>query len=123
MVYIDLDGFKAFNDSYGHSTGDRVLQVVADRLRGSCRPQDLPARLGGDEFAIIVHLPADVPAARAAEGLAQRVLACLGGTITVGQLVLPGRASIGVAVADDRLLEAAGRGGVCSAGDGAPTAA
>lgn len=123
VVYIDLDGFKAFNDSYGHSIGDRVLQVVADRLRGSCRPQDLPARLGGDEFAIVVHLPVDVPAAHAAEGLAQRVLACLGGTITVGQLVLPGRASIGVAVAGDRLPEAAGRSERGSAGDSALTAA
>jgi diguanylate cyclase (GGDEF)-like protein len=101
VVYVDLDGFKAFNDGYGHGVGDRVLEVVAERLRGSCRPQDLPARLGGDEFAVVVRLPGDVPAQQAADGLGRRVLACLGGTITVGQLVLPGRASVGVAVAAD----------------------
>ncbi|WP_328292642.1 EAL domain-containing protein [Kineococcus sp. NBC_00420] len=109
VVYIDLDGFKAFNDSYGHGVGDQVLQVVAERLRASCRPQDLPARLGGDEFAVIVRLPGDVEAGQAAHGLGQRLLACLGGTVTVGQLVLPGRASIGIAVADDAIHDAAAR--------------
>lgn len=53
VLYLDLDGFKAINDSYGHSAGDEVLLTVAHRLRRTVRPGDTTARLGGDEFAIL----------------------------------------------------------------------
>ncbi len=52
MMVLDIDHFKAFNDSYGHAVGDRVLQGVAERLRESLRPQDLVARIGGEEFLV-----------------------------------------------------------------------
>jgi diguanylate cyclase (GGDEF)-like protein len=55
LFLIDLDHFKRVNDRYGHSLGDRVLQVVAERLRTVTRPSDLLARLGGDEFAVISY--------------------------------------------------------------------
>ena len=54
ITYIDLDGFKHVNDRYGHDEGDRVLQVVAQTLRGSIRRPDTLARLGGDEFALLL---------------------------------------------------------------------
>ena len=51
---IDLDGFKAANDQYGHLAGNRILQAVAAGLRQNCRAGDLVARLGGDEFVIVM---------------------------------------------------------------------
>ncbi|MGZ3446544.1 MAG: GGDEF domain-containing protein [Myxococcaceae bacterium] len=52
VAMLDLDGFKAFNDAFGHPAGDRALQVVASRLRASVRKSDLVARYGGEEFVV-----------------------------------------------------------------------
>jgi diguanylate cyclase (GGDEF)-like protein len=54
LLLIDLDGFKAVNDTAGHLAGDHVLQVVGRVLLENCRATDFPARLGGDEFAVIL---------------------------------------------------------------------
>ena len=54
LLVVDLDGFKAVNDTAGHEAGDRVLQTIGRIIRENCRTTDIPARLGGDEFAVIV---------------------------------------------------------------------
>jgi diguanylate cyclase (GGDEF)-like protein len=54
LLVVDLDGFKAVNDTAGHEAGDRVLQAVGRVIRENCRAIDIPARLGGDEFAVIL---------------------------------------------------------------------
>lgn len=65
VFYLDVDRFKAVNDTHGHDVGDRVLRVVADRLREHTHPTDTLARIGGDEFVLIcahVHTPDDAQA-------------------------------------------------------------
>ena len=95
VLLIDLDGFKAVNDSFGHEMGDLVLRRVASRLRASVRPDDVVARLGGDEFVVLVHGGEEL-----AVPLAERLLQLLSDPINVdGRQVALG-CSIGVAYLD-----------------------
>jgi two-component system chemotaxis family response regulator WspR len=73
---IDVDYFKAFNDSFGHLAGDEALRQVAEAIRGSCsRPSDLPARYGGEEFALVLPNTSPGGARLVAEKLRQTVMA------------------------------------------------
>lgn len=73
LIFLDLDGFKAINDRFGHRTGDRVLSVSAQRIRESIRSEDLVGRFGGDEF-LIVSEGTDANGARA---IAERIAAAV----------------------------------------------
>ncbi len=55
MLFVDLDGFKSVNDNYGHSSGDKVLQVIAQRLKDALRQSDIVGRMGGDEFSVLLQ--------------------------------------------------------------------
>jgi diguanylate cyclase (GGDEF)-like protein len=96
VLFIDLDGFKAINDRFGHGAGDELLVAVAGRLTASVRSIDLAGRLGGDEFAVLVEQVTTI--AHLVE-LADRIIGSLGSGFTVrGHDVVVG-ASIGIAVA------------------------
>jgi diguanylate cyclase (GGDEF)-like protein len=93
LLFIDLDRFKLINDRFGHGRGDRVLQVVADRIRACIRPGDTAARMGGDEFAILLE---DVADQEEASVVADRLLESLSRPIDLGEAAPIVSGSIGL---------------------------
>ncbi|BEL03657.1 hypothetical protein Q0Z83_018480 [Actinoplanes sichuanensis] len=93
VLYLDLDGFKEVNDSYGHEAGDLVLSTVATRLSAAVRTTDLVVRLGGDEFVLLCP---DLPQTEAVR-LAERVLEDVARPIEFQGAVLDIGASVGIA--------------------------
>lgn len=78
LLYVDLDRFKRFNDSYGHSAGDERLVLLGDALRSSLRPQDFVARWGGEEFIVLLPRVDVREAIVVAQRLRRRVSLLLG---------------------------------------------
>jgi len=97
VLCMDLDGFKAVNDTYGHPAGDRLLQEVAHRLSAEIRSGDLVARLGGDEFLGIIRTQPGT-AAQGSRTLAERVIESLGRPVDLGGAQAQVGCSVGIAL-------------------------
>jgi diguanylate cyclase (GGDEF)-like protein/PAS domain S-box-containing protein len=93
VVFLDLDGFKAINDQYGHQTGDLLLRALAVRMKEGLREGDTLARLGGDEFVAVFQ---DVPDAQASVQMLMRLLDGCSQPVHLGTLTLKVSASLGV---------------------------
>jgi len=109
LVYFDLDHFKPVNDSHGHAVGDRLLRMVAERVRAALRESDTLARVGGDEFAVLLprcYQPQD------AERVAATILSCLETPFDDADRTLRISGSLGYALYPD-----------CGNGDGNPAEA
>jgi diguanylate cyclase (GGDEF)-like protein len=94
MVMVDLDEFKAINDTFGHHAGDELLRQIGPRLHGQLRPGDLLARLGGDEFALLLR---DCDRATALV-VAQRMVAAIAEPFLIEGETQSAAASIGIAL-------------------------
>jgi len=93
MLFVDLDRFKSVNDSFGHITGDEILQGVAERLLICIRDSDTAARLGGDEFVVLLH---DVNEVNDAAMVAEKIIEQLSSPFNVGMRDIYLGASIGI---------------------------
>ena len=98
LLCVDLDGFKAVNDGFGHTLGDRLLGVIGQRLQGQARQGDLAARLGGDEFGVVLRRVASPEDALQA---ARRMLAALQRPVEVDGVTIPIGACLGAAFCPD----------------------
>ncbi|MBV8084205.1 MAG: GGDEF domain-containing protein [Chloroflexi bacterium] len=95
VIFMDLDGFKAINDTHGHDVGDHVLVEVGRRLSGVLRGSDTVARMGGDEFAVVIEGAAGAEVAMA---LARKLLEALRQPIDLSGETVQVGASLGVAL-------------------------
>jgi diguanylate cyclase (GGDEF)-like protein/PAS domain S-box-containing protein len=93
VAFIDLDGFKAINDSHGHSTGDEFLKKVGGQLKEALREGDTLSRIGGDEFVALID---DLDTISASEIILTRMLESVATTLQVNNILLSLSASIGV---------------------------
>lgn len=98
IMFVDLDRFKAINDTFGHRFGDRVLCGIAQRLRGALRRSDVVARLSGDEFAAIAR---DIDGADEATGLARALLDSCRAPLSIEDQDTVVSCSIGIALYPD----------------------
>jgi diguanylate cyclase (GGDEF)-like protein len=135
-MYLDLDGFKAINDTYGHAYGDEILKMVSQRLLSNSRKEDTVARLGGDEFIVLLG---DVHSLPDAQGPAAKLVEALSEPFFINDLTLQLSTSIGISlypddaenvvdlisIADYALYEAkrAGKNRYCANGSAARQAA
>jgi len=99
LLYLDLDGFKDINDSFGHAAGDQVLQEVARRLAQCVRASDTIGRMGGDEFTVLL---ANIRGLECVEIVKEKIRAAIRAPFEIGGRTLTVSASVGTAAYPDQ---------------------
>ncbi len=95
VIFLDIDNFKIVNDSYGHSVGDALLQIAAERLKASIRKSDVVARLSGDEFALLIY---NVNSRNSIISVANKIMAQFSSPFTINGLQLSVTCSFGISI-------------------------
>ena len=95
VAYLDLDGFKAVNDAYGHNVGDKLLVTLSHRMKGALREGDTLARIGGDEFIVVI---ANLDHVEDKKYVFNRLLKAAAEPVNIGDIVIQVSASIGVTI-------------------------
>lgn len=95
LLFIDLDGFKSVNDTYGHEAGDRLLQEIGKRMQSCVRKEDIIARMGGDEFAVLLG---EQQGLTDASMVAHKLLTCINKPVELNGRTCRVGASIGIAM-------------------------
>ncbi|MEP7242230.1 MAG: EAL domain-containing protein [Gammaproteobacteria bacterium] len=103
LLFVDLDNFKSINDTLGHNFGDRVLQLVAERLRTAAGPRSLLARLGGDEFTVLIE---DVKTHEEVLERANEIVSALQQPLSIKGRVLSTSASVGASIYPEHASDA-----------------
>jgi diguanylate cyclase (GGDEF)-like protein len=103
LLFVDLDNFKSINDTLGHNFGDRVLQVVAERLRSAAGPRSVLARLGGDEFTVLIE---DVKSQEEVMERANDIVVALQQPLSIKGRVLSTSASVGASLYPEHAMDA-----------------
>lgn len=98
VMYLDLDGFKAVNDSHGHDCGDKLLIIAAERLRYAAREEDTIARLGGDEFMVVIG---DIAEFSDADRPATNIIRALSEPYRIDGAIINVTASVGISFYPD----------------------
>lgn len=98
MLFVDLDGFKSINDSFGHATGDALLKLAATRMHQQLRTSDLFGRFSGDEFVVVLR---DLAEPGDAGHVARKLIAALAEPLHSGENVIKIGASIGIALMEE----------------------
>lgn len=98
ILFLDLDGFKQVNDTYGHAAGDTLLREAATRLAGTVRSYDTVARFGGDEFAILIENIQDV---KTCVATATKIIAAINAPFMISGQTIQIGVSIGIAMQND----------------------
>ena len=99
VLFLDLDHFKEVNDTYGHQTGDQLLQLVASRLTSIVRKEDTVSRLGGDEFGIILN---HIPHTSVASLVAEKIIENLSQPLQINEASCQIGVSIGITFSPDQ---------------------
>jgi diguanylate cyclase (GGDEF)-like protein len=103
VMFLDLDGFKSVNDTYGHEIGDLLLKEVALRLNSCVRQSDTVARWGGDEFVVLIYGAKEV---KNIEAIAEKIIYALSQEFELNGIIANISASIGVCIFPDHALDA-----------------